>query len=178
MACVSGSGGGKSTDITNFLLRFPSLRDKFGRGILSGPNCLDFPEEFYNCGTLEELFNLIRAKPKFNPYWMILIDFLWGRQSTRDWLEFYTTQGQLEGRYDELRSRERDEDETENFVRPAGEKQTLVFNDDQDIASDRTVLYTALFCVVWVPSLPYLTHQGFILGFTILRRTSNCLSLS
>ena len=100
---------------------------------------MDFPEEFYNCGTREELFNLIRAKPKFNPCWLILIDFLWGRQSTRDWLEFYTTQGQLEGRYDELRSRERDEDETENFVRPAGEKQTLVFNDDQDIASKDSI---------------------------------------
>ena len=36
---------------------------------------------------------------------------------------------------------------------------------------DRTVLYTALFCVVWVPPLPYLTHLGFILGYSIL--TSN-----
>ena len=43
---------------------------------------------------------------------------------------------------------------------------------------DRTVLYTALFCVVWVPPSPYLTHLGFILGYTILTRTSNCLSLS
>ena len=72
---------------------------------------------------------------------MILIDFLWGRQSTRDWLEFCTTQGQLEGRYNELRSQERDEDQTKNFVRPAGEKQTLVFNDDQDAAS-RDSIYT------------------------------------
>ena len=39
------------------------------------------------------------------------------------------------------------------------------------------VSYRSYLCV-WVPPLPYLTHLGFILGYSILTRTSNCLSLS
>ena len=68
-------------------------REKFGRWIVSATSC-ELPEEFDTCTTLKDVFEKIRKvdKKKFNPFWLVMIDFYWGRQSTRDHLEVYYTQ--------------------------------------------------------------------------------------
>ena len=70
--------------------------------------------------------------------WLVLIDFLWGRQSTRDCLEIYTDYADLEDRLEELCAVDRDTGR-QNFMRPHGEPKTLVFNDDGDFASKDSI---------------------------------------
>ena len=83
MGCPTATGGGKSTDNTNLLLRDKmGVRGKFGRSILTAPTCY-LPDQFFQCGSLQEVFQLCRnteANTRFNPYWLVLIDFLWGRR--------------------------------------------------------------------------------------------------
>ena len=104
MVCPTSTGGGKSTDFTNFLM-FEELgvREKFGRWVVSATSC-ELPEEFDTCTTLKGVFEKIRKvdKKKFNPFWLVMIDFYWGRQSTRGHLEVYYTQGQLGRRLEDL----------------------------------------------------------------------------
>ena len=63
-----------------------------------------------------------------------MIDFYWGRQSTRENLEVYYTQEQLGRRLEELCAKERGTEEVK-FTRNVDEKMTVVFSDDQDIAT-------------------------------------------
>ena len=61
MGCPSATGGGKSTDNTNLLLRDKmGVRGKFGRSILTAPTCY-LPDEFFQCGSLQEVFQLCRS---------------------------------------------------------------------------------------------------------------------
>ena len=136
MVIPSLTGGGKSTDFTNFLmLEELGVREKFGRWIVSASSC-ELPEEFDKCTSLKDVFQNIRKvdKKKFNPFWLVMIDFYWGRQSTRENLEVYYTQEQLGRRLEELCAKERGTDEVK-FTRNVDEKMTVVFSDDQDIAT-------------------------------------------
>ena len=127
------TGGGKSTDFTNFLmLEELGVREKFGRWIVSASSC-ELPEEFDKCASLQDLFKKIRTYEEFNPFWLVMIDFYWGRQSTRDHLEVYYTQEQLGRRLEDLCAKERGTDVVK-FTRNVDEKMTVVFNDDQNIA--------------------------------------------
>ena len=67
------------------------VREKFGRWVVSATSC-ELPEELDTCTTLKDVFEKIRKvdKKKFNPFWLVMIDFYWGRQSTRDHLEVCT----------------------------------------------------------------------------------------
>ena len=133
MVCPTSTGGGKSTDFTNFLmLEELGVRDKFGRWIVSATSC-ELPEEFDTCTTLKGVFEKIRKvdKKKFNPFWLVMIGFYWGRQSTRDHLEVYYTQEQLGRRLEDLCAKERGTDVVK-FTRNVDEKMTVVFNDDQN----------------------------------------------
>ena len=62
---------------------------------------------------------------KFNPFWLVMIDFYWGRQSTRDHLEVYYTQEQLGRRLEDLCAKERGTDIVK-FTRSVDEKMTGV----------------------------------------------------
>jgi len=141
MACPTASGGGKSMDTANFSLRDEmGIRDKFGRLLLTAPTCY-LPEEFFECASLQEVFQLCRiaeeSATRFNPYWLVMIDFLWGRKSTRNKLEIYTKYTDLEDRLEELCQVDRDDDDQQKkFHRPHGEKKTVSFSDDGDFASN------------------------------------------
>lgn len=88
---VAGTGGGKSTDAANALvLDDMGVRRKFGKAILYAKNAnLDD----LSGSNLEEYLHSMRNLPprkKFNPYWVVCLDYYYGRQSTRDWLEIIT----------------------------------------------------------------------------------------
>lgn len=138
-ACPTASGGGKSTDATNLILRDEmGIRAKFLRIILTAPTCY-LPDEFFGCQSLEDVFELCRNTPantRFNPYWLIMIDFLWGRKSTRNKLEIFTRHDDLQDRLEELCQVDRDDAEQgKKFPRPLGEAKTLALSDDGDFAT-------------------------------------------
>ena len=139
-ACPTASGGGKTMDNTNITLREEmGVRCKFGRLILTAPTCF-LPDEFFACRSLAEVFQLCRnteaSATRFNPYWLVMIDFLWGRKSTRNKMEIYTKYTDLEDRLEELCQVDRDDDDQQKkFHRPHGEKKTVSFSDDGDFAS-------------------------------------------
>jgi hypothetical protein len=88
---IAGTTGGKSTVATNaMLVDEMGVRRKFARAVLYAKSAT-----FDNLpgGTMREYLHSMRNLPqrkKFNPYWLVLLDYHFGRQSTRDWLEIIT----------------------------------------------------------------------------------------
>lgn len=86
-AWITGSGGGKTTDLVNRLIRQFGWPEKFMKVMLCARTCtLDLPER----ETLDEYVELIRNLPptvKFNPYWILLLLQRFGPQWLCDWIE-------------------------------------------------------------------------------------------
>jgi hypothetical protein len=113
------------------------VRRKFFKMILYAPSAtLDLPGS-----TLEDFLHSMRNLPPgvdFNPYWIVLIDYYFGRQETRDLLEIITTKEAFEARMYELCARDRlepgeEENETDKFVRDFNEPKTLIILDDINV---------------------------------------------
>lgn len=84
---LTGSGGGKSTDLVNRLIRNFGWREKFGRVLLCASTCILNLPVFQ---TLEEYVNLLRNLPptvKFNPYWVLLLLMQFGPLWLSKWIE-------------------------------------------------------------------------------------------
>jgi hypothetical protein len=137
MAIVAGTGAGKSNDISNMVIRDElGVRAKFLQILLLASTAT---LDFLNCETLEEYLTAIRNLPahlRFNPYWIILLDIRFGRQSTRDRVEVFTDAGLFMNRVDGLCAKDRDAKpgDEPNFVRPPDEERTLCIMDEQDFS--------------------------------------------
>jgi hypothetical protein len=90
---IAGTTGGKSTIAANaIVLDAMGLRRKFERAFLHAKSAT-FDDLPGSKSTLEECLYSMRNLPsgkKFNPYWVVLVDYYFGRQSTRDWLQIIT----------------------------------------------------------------------------------------
>jgi len=129
-----GSGSGKSTDAANIALRDTiGARNKFLRILLEAATC--HLNNLPRYETIEEYFQFLENLPqtvKFNAFWLVKLDWEFGRQKTRDVVEIYNSPDTFQDRMNELCATSREDSQIKHFVRPWNEKRSLAIVDDGD----------------------------------------------